>query len=38
MPPRLRITSQIDGKSMPSSASRSPASASSSVLRGMWQM
>ena len=38
MPERLRITSQIDGNSMPSRQSSRPVSPSSSVERGMRQM
>ena len=38
MPERFRITSHVEGKSIPSSASRRPESASSMTERGMWQM
>jgi len=38
MPERFRITSQIDGNSMPSRQSSLPVRPSSSVERGMRQM
>ncbi len=38
MPERLRITSQIEGNSMPSSTFSRPVRPSSSVERGMRQM